>query len=61
MMIRQGTREAAMLVESESQEWDGYIEGISAGDKPLNIPSSLLVPALKVALPDSLSQPTQTA
>ena len=53
MMIRQETREAAMLVESESQEWDGYIEGISAGDKPLHIPSSFLVPAPKAAQPDS--------
>ncbi len=32
MMIRQGTREAAMLVESESQEWDGFIgEDITYG------------------------------
>ena len=52
-MIRQGTREGGMLAESESQEWDGYIEGISAGDKPLHIPSNFLVPAPKAVLPDS--------
>ena len=54
MMIRQGTRAEAMLVESESQEWDVYIEGISAGDKPLHIPSNFLVPVLKEVQPDSL-------
>ena len=54
MMIRQGTRAEAMWAESESQEWDVYIEGISAGDMPLHIPSNFLVPAPKEALPDSL-------
>ena len=52
-MIRQGTREAAMLVESESQEWDGYSEGTSVGGKPLHVPSSFLEPALTAALPAS--------
>ena len=53
MTSRQGTREEAMLVESESQEWDGYIEGTSAGDKPLHVPSNFLEPAPTAALPDS--------
>ena len=61
MTSRQGTREGAMLVESESQEWDGYIEGTSAGDKPLHVPSNFLEPAPTAALPDSLLQPTRTA
>lgn len=52
-MSRQGTREGGMLAESEYQEWDGYIEGISAGDRPLHIPSNFLVPAPTMALPDS--------
>ena len=52
-MIRQGTREAAMLVESESQVWDGYSEGTSAGDKPLHVPSNFLEPALTAVQPDS--------
>lgn len=52
-MSRQGTREGGMLAESEYQEWDGYIEEISAGDRPLHIPSNFLVPAPTMALPDS--------
>ena len=52
-MSRQGTREGGMLAESESQGWDGYIEGISAGDKPLHVPSRFLEPALTAALPAS--------
>ena len=53
MMIHQGIREAAMWVESESQEWDGYSEGTSAGGKPLHVPSNFLEPALTAAQPDS--------